>query len=67
MAKAGRVLKAGDSVEDDVGVFTIEAVDKRRISRIRFAPASRKDGVMAKSLMATIVASQILSETVVVF
>jgi magnesium and cobalt exporter, CNNM family len=67
MAKAGRVLKAGDSVEDDVGVFTIEAVDKRRISRIRFAPASRKDGVMAKSLMATIVASQILSETAVVF
>lgn len=39
MAKAGRVLLAGDSIEDDAGVFTIERVDNRSIKRIRFTKA----------------------------
>src|SRR6185437_2120739 len=29
MASAGRVLRAGDNVDDAAGVFTIEAVDNR--------------------------------------
>jgi CBS domain containing-hemolysin-like protein len=29
----------GTTVEDDAGVFQIERVDKRRISRIRFIPS----------------------------
>jgi CBS domain containing-hemolysin-like protein len=38
LAKAGRLLQPGEQVEDDAGVFQIERVDKRRISRIRFIP-----------------------------
>ena len=48
MASAGRVLKAGDSVEDDAGQFTIEAVDNRRISRIRFVPAKDERRLRSK-------------------
>lgn len=65
MARAGQVLKAGDNVEDDAGQFTIEAVDNRRISRIRFVPAKGEDGFVAKSLVAVMPASQMFSETAV--
>ncbi|HLO00021.1 MAG TPA: hemolysin family protein [Pyrinomonadaceae bacterium] len=41
MARAGRVLETGDTVKHEAGVFTIERVDNRRISKIRFA-SSRK-------------------------
>ena len=39
MAKAGQILEPGDRVEHDAGVFIIECVDHRRISRIRFLPS----------------------------
>jgi CBS domain containing-hemolysin-like protein len=45
LAKAGRVLKPGEKVEDTAGVFQVERVEKRRISRIRFVPG----GVMKAS------------------
>ncbi|HYN86439.1 MAG TPA: hemolysin family protein [Pyrinomonadaceae bacterium] len=46
LAKAGRLLRAGETVEHDGAVFTVEQVDRRRIRRIRFVPpAPAEDGV----------------------
>jgi CBS domain containing-hemolysin-like protein len=39
LARAGRLLRPGDRVEDAAGVFSVERVEKRRISRVRFRPA----------------------------
>ena len=39
LAKAGRLLRPGDRIEDAAGVFSVERVEKRRISRVRFRPA----------------------------
>ena len=39
LAKAGRLLRPGDRIEDPAGVFSVERVEKRRISRVRFTPA----------------------------
>lgn len=38
LARAGRLLRPGDRVEDPAGVFSVERVEKRRISRVRFRP-----------------------------
>jgi CBS domain containing-hemolysin-like protein len=38
LAKAGRLLQPGEKIEDAAGVFHVDRVDKRRISRIRFVP-----------------------------
>jgi CBS domain containing-hemolysin-like protein len=38
LAKAGRLLQPGDKVQDSCGIFEIERVDKRRISRVRLLP-----------------------------
>jgi CBS domain containing-hemolysin-like protein len=40
MARSGRVLGAGDTVEHEAGIFRVEWVDGRRIRRVRFTPAS---------------------------
>lgn len=40
MAHTGRVLKEGETVEIDRGVFRIERLDKRRIKQVRFTPRS---------------------------
>jgi CBS domain containing-hemolysin-like protein len=37
--KAGRLLRPGDRVEDVAGVFSVERVENRRISRVRFSPS----------------------------
>jgi CBS domain containing-hemolysin-like protein len=65
MARAGRMLKSGDRVQAEAGLFTVEAVDNRRISRIRFVPAGRKDGMMAGPLAAVMTASLMASHTTV--
>ena len=44
MAQAGRVLAEGDKVKYDRGVFTVERVDKLRIRRVRFTPATARPG-----------------------
>lgn len=49
LAKAGRMLQSGEQVEDSCGVFEIERVDKRRISRVRFVPSVTK-GESSKSV-----------------
>ena len=46
MAKAGRLLEAGERVEDDAGIFEVERVDKRRISRVRFMPSPLKEKLL---------------------
>ncbi|HEX8558235.1 MAG TPA: hemolysin family protein [Pyrinomonadaceae bacterium] len=38
LARAGRLLKPGDAVEHDGGVFVVEQVEGRRIRRVRYAP-----------------------------
>jgi CBS domain containing-hemolysin-like protein len=38
LARAGRLLRPGDRIEIAAGVFSVERVEKRRISRIRFRP-----------------------------
>jgi Mg2+/Co2+ transporter CorC len=43
LASAGRLLESGERVEDAVGVFQVERVEKRRISRVRFTPAAERD------------------------
>lgn len=40
LAKAGRLLHPGDRVEDSAGIFSVERVEKRRISLVRFRPAA---------------------------
>ena len=43
LAKAGRLLKPGEQVEDVAGMFRVERVDRRRITRIKFLPAATQD------------------------
>jgi CBS domain containing-hemolysin-like protein len=49
LAKSGRLLEAGERVEDDAGVFQIERVDKRRITQVRFVPAAVKENQPSKA------------------
>jgi CBS domain containing-hemolysin-like protein len=42
MARAGRVLAEGDTVESDGGVFKVERMDNRRIRRVRLTPSPRR-------------------------
>ena len=39
LAKAGRLLRPGDRIVDTAGVFSVERVERRRISRVRFRPS----------------------------
>ena len=41
LARAGRLLQPGETVEHDGARFTVERVDRRRIRRVRFTPAER--------------------------
>jgi CBS domain containing-hemolysin-like protein len=41
LARAGRLLSPGETVEHDGARFTVERVDRRRIRRVRFTPAER--------------------------
>ena len=38
MDRAGRILQRGDKVDHERGVFEIERVEKRRITRVRLIP-----------------------------
>jgi magnesium and cobalt exporter, CNNM family len=50
MAHAGRVLQRGDTVKHESGIFEIERLDKRRISRIRLIPRPNTEQEQATSL-----------------
>jgi CBS domain containing-hemolysin-like protein len=39
LAKAGRILRPGEEVEHEGAHFIVEAVERRRIRRIRYIPA----------------------------
>lgn len=43
LAKTGRLLRPGESVEHEGAQFTVEVVDRRRIRRIRFTPAMTEE------------------------
>jgi CBS domain containing-hemolysin-like protein len=43
MAKAGRILEQGDAMKHDGALFQVERVDRRRVRRVRFTPAPKKD------------------------
>ena len=57
MARAGRVLNRGDIVEHDGGVFEIERLDERRISRIKFRLGPSGDEDQKPSLTSLIKAA----------
>ena len=54
-----------DRVEHDAGVFTIEHVDRRRISRIRFVPALKTEEPVSTSapLIAFLAGSSLAAHT----
>ena len=55
LMRAGRLLQAGESVKDIAGVFQVERVDRRRITRIRFVPAQvEREHVAFSALLAVI-------------
>lgn len=71
MARAGRVLAPGDTVEDEAGVFTVERVDNRRIVRIRFVPSRKAEpgtkasplvGLLAGTSLASCTAGTVISQ-----
>jgi CBS domain containing-hemolysin-like protein len=49
LAKAGRLLQPGETIEHEGAHFTVERVDRRRIRRIRFR-TSTTDGQTLTSL-----------------
>ena len=57
LAKAGRLLRPGESVEHEGSHFTIERVDRRRIRRVRFTPASQDGQNAAAALLPFVCAS----------
>ncbi len=61
MAKAGRVLGPGDSVEHDTGLFTVERVDNRRIIRIRFDPSRKTEPIATVSQLVALIAGTSLA------
>jgi CBS domain containing-hemolysin-like protein len=40
LAQAGRMMKVGESIEHEQGRFTVESLERLRIRRVRFTPAS---------------------------
>ena len=42
LARAGRLLRTGESVEHEGATFTVERLDRLRIRNIRYAPATRE-------------------------
>jgi CBS domain containing-hemolysin-like protein len=45
LARAGRILKPGETVEHDGASFIVERVDRHRIRRVRFTPAPPSEEV----------------------
>ncbi|MGH9972038.1 MAG: hemolysin family protein [Pyrinomonadaceae bacterium] len=63
MERAGRVLQPGDSVEYGGGVFEIERVDKRRLSRIRLTRRPDTEEEQAAFLPSLLSASVLAGQT----
>ncbi|MCA1643621.1 MAG: hypothetical protein LC785_17140 [Acidobacteria bacterium] len=43
LARAGRMLKPGETVEHEGATFAVERVDRHRIRRVRFTPAAEPE------------------------
>ncbi|MCA1567843.1 MAG: hemolysin family protein [Acidobacteria bacterium] len=48
LARAGHILKQGETIEHDGATFTVERVDRHRIRRVRFTPAPSPAGEEAE-------------------
>lgn len=64
LARAGHLLKLGETVDDAAGVFQIERLDRRRISRIRFTPAGKKETMKISALLAVVSIPSVTMKTV---
>jgi CBS domain containing-hemolysin-like protein len=63
MAKAGRMLNAGDRIEHSGQVFEIERVDNRRIRLIRFFSSQITEGSRFASLTALVASTSLASQS----
>jgi CBS domain containing-hemolysin-like protein len=57
MARAGRLLQVGDTVEFEGKRFVVERLDQRRIRRIRLTLPSDKIGISASLVLPLLGAS----------
>jgi CBS domain containing-hemolysin-like protein len=48
LARAGRLLRAGDVVEFEGSQFTVERMDRRRIQKIRYVPAKQESPALTQ-------------------
>ena len=60
-AQAGRLLQVGETVEFEGMVFQVERLDRRRIRRVRFTPATENKEISAVALFSFVDASLIES------
>ncbi len=49
MSEAGRVLEAGDEVVHTSGTFRVEKVERKRVTRVRFYPASNNETLLTQT------------------
>lgn len=61
MDRAGRVLQGADKVEHESGIFEIERVDKRRITRVRFIPRPETDQADKKVALPSLLSVSVLA------
>jgi CBS domain containing-hemolysin-like protein len=50
LARAGRLLKPGDTVEHEGALFSVERVERRRLRWVRLTPVAPHDGVKQSAL-----------------
>ncbi|HEX8844664.1 MAG TPA: hemolysin family protein [Pyrinomonadaceae bacterium] len=60
LAKAGRLLTQGETVEHEGASFTVERVDRRRIRRIRFMPVAEDRQQLSSLLLPLIWTSLVM-------
>ncbi len=59
LAQAGHMLEVGETIEYDGARFTIEAVENRRIRRVRFTPTASTAIETAKAAAASVVETSV--------
>ena len=64
LAKTGRLLQPGDTVEHEGALFKVERVEQRRIRRIRFTPPPTEDKEMSLSGLLPLVSTVALAARV---
>jgi CBS domain containing-hemolysin-like protein len=68
IARSGRILAAGEKIQHESGEFTIERLDHRRISRIRFAPSKvQRSASPSKRVIAFLAGSSVAAHVTIPF